>query len=96
MEKSNLPNTVHSNRYKNAHWTWEKNGWTQWEVEKRDGKYKKEQIRTKNTITEIKNTLDGINRRLKDSEEWISNLENRMVKITQSEQQKGKRIKNWE
>ena len=30
----------------------------------------------KNTITEMKNMLKGINSRLNDSEEWISELEN--------------------
>ena len=31
----------------------------------------------KNSITEIKNTLDGINIRLEEAEEWISDLEDR-------------------
>ena len=36
----------------------------------------------------MKNTLEGINSRLGDTEEHISNLEDRIVKITLSEQQK--------
>ena len=40
----------------------------------------------------MKNTLEGINSRLGDTEEHISNLENRIMEITQSEQQKGKQI----
>ena len=36
----------------------------------------------------MKNTLEGINSRLEDAEEQISNLENRVVEITQSKQQK--------
>ena len=32
---------------------------------------------TNNTITEIKNTLEGINSRISEAEEWISELEPR-------------------
>ena len=35
-----------------------------------------------NIITEIKNTLEGINTRITEAEERISDLEDRMVKIT--------------
>ena len=48
---------------------------------------------TNNTITEIKNTLEGINSRLSEAEEWISELEDKMVEITSEEQNKVKRIK---
>ena len=44
----------------------------------------------KNTITEMKNTLEGIDSRPRDKEECISDLEDRM-EIIQSEQQKGKK-----
>ena len=47
----------------------------------------KEQPEMKNTITEMKNTLEGINR-LCDTEEWISELEDRVVEITDAEQKK--------
>ena len=40
------------------------------------------------TITEIKNTLEGINSRITESEEWISDLEDRMVEFTAAEQKK--------
>ena len=36
---------------------------------------KKNQTEPKNTITEMKNTLEGVNIRLNDTEEWISELE---------------------
>ena len=50
-----------------------------------------------NTITEIKNTLEGINRTINDSEEQISELEDRRVEITVMEQKKEKkRIKRHE
>jgi len=40
----------------------------------------------------MKNTLEGINSRLGDTEENISDLEDRIVEITQTEQQKERRI----
>ena len=43
-----------------------------------------------NTVTEIKNILQGINSTITEAEEWISELEDRMVKITAREQNKGK------
>ena len=46
-----------------------------------------------NIITEIKNTLEGINRRISEAEEWISELEDKMVEITAEEQNKVKRMK---
>ena len=45
-----------------------------------------------NTITEIKNTLQGINSRI-EAEEWIRELEDSMVEIRE-EQNKGKRMKS--
>ena len=50
-------------------------------------KYKKES-ELKNAVTKIKNTLEGINSRLDDREEWISDMEGRIVEITQSEKHK--------
>ena len=35
--------------------------------------------KTNNTITEIKNTPEGINSRISEAEEWISELEDKMV-----------------
>ena len=40
----------------------------------------------KNTRTEMENTLEGINSRLNDTEEQISELDDRIVKITNAEQ----------
>lgn len=40
----------------------------------------------------MKNILKGINSRLVNMEEWISDLEDRIVGITQSEQENKKRI----
>ena len=48
-----------------------------------------------NTITEIKNALDIqiFNSRIAEAEEWISQLEDKMVEITAEEQNKVKRMK---
>ena len=51
---------------------------------------------TNNTITEIKNTLEGINSRIFEAEEWISELEDKIVEITSEEQNKVKRMKQAE
>ena len=47
-----------------------------------------------NTINEIKNSLEGI--RITEAEEWISDLEDKIVEITTAEQNKGKRMKRIE
>ena len=44
--------------------------------------------------TEIKNTIEGINPGLDDSKEQISNLEDRVVEITEAKQKKEKTSKN--
>ena len=41
-----------------------------------------------NTITEMKNILEEINISITETEEWISELEYRMVEITSIEQNK--------
>ena len=48
-----------------------------------------------NIITEMKNTLEGINR-ITEAEERISEMEDRMVEITAEEQNKEKRMKRIE
>jgi len=40
----------------------------------------------KNKQTEMNNTLEGINSRITKGEEWINDLEDRMVEITVAEQ----------
>ena len=49
-----------------------------------------------NTITEMKNTLEGINRRITEAEERINDLEDRTVDITAAEHNKEKRMKRIE
>ena len=47
-------------------------------------------------MTEIKNTLEGINSRISEAEEQISELEDKMVEITSEDQNKVKRLKRTE
>ena len=54
---------------------------------------KNKQTEMTNTITKMKNTLEGINSRITEAEEWISNLEDRMVEFTGVKQNKEKRMK---
>ena len=67
-------------------------------MEKMEGSVNKdiEELRNKhtsNTITKIKNTLGGINSRISEAEEWISEIEDKMVEMTSEEQNKVKRMK---
>ena len=57
---------------------------------------KSKHTETNNTITEIKNTLEGINSRMSVAKEQISELEDKMVEITSEEQNKVKRMKRTE
>ena len=43
-----------------------------------------------NTITEMKTTLEGINSRITEAEEQISDLEDRLVEFTAAEKNKEK------
>ena len=45
-----------------------------------------------NTTIERKNALEGINSRITKAEEQISDLEDRMMEITQSEEQTERRM----
>ena len=54
---------------------------------------KSKQTVMNNTINEIKNTLEGINSRITEAEEWISDLQDKTVEITTSEQNKEKIMK---
>ena len=49
-----------------------------------------------NTITEMKTAVEGINSRITETEEQISDLEGKMVEFTAAEQNKEKRMKRNE
>ena len=57
---------------------------------------KSKQPMMNNTIDEIKYSLEGINSRITEAEEWISDLEDRTVGFTAAEQNKEKRMKRNE
>ena len=46
-----------------------------------------------NAINEIKNTLEGTNRRITEAEDRMSEVEDRMVEINETETKKEKTIK---
>ena len=48
------------------------------------------------TTTEIKNTVAGTNSRITEAEEWVNEMEDRIVKISEAEQNKQKRMKKSE
>ena len=50
----------------------------------------------KNTITKIKNSLKATNSRIQEAEEWISEVEDRLVEITDAEQKRETRLKRYE
>ena len=49
-----------------------------------------------NTVTKIKNSLEAANSRIPEAEEWISEVEDRLVEITDAEQKREKRLKTNE
>ena len=55
--------------------------------------WRSELSKTNNTIIENKNTLEGVNTRITEAEERISELEDKMVAITAKEQNKEKGIR---
>ena len=57
---------------------------------------KNKQTEMNTTITEMKNTLEGISSRTTETEERISDLEDRMVEFTAVEHNKEKRMKRNE
>ena len=57
---------------------------------------KRKQTMMKDTINEIKNSLEGINSRITEAEEWISDLGDKIMEVTITEQNKGKRMKRIE
>uniref|UniRef100_A0A9L0RMT5 L1 transposable element RRM domain-containing protein n=1 Tax=Equus caballus TaxID=9796 RepID=A0A9L0RMT5_HORSE len=50
----------------------------------------------KNTILEMRNSLEALNSRVEDAEEWISEVDKRLAEITQAEQKREKRIRQNE
>ena len=57
---------------------------------------KSKQTMMNNTINETKNSLEGINSRITEAEERVSDLEDKRVEITTAEQNKQKSMKRIE
>ena len=57
---------------------------------------KSKQAMMNNTINEIKNSREGINSRITEAEERISDLKDKIVEITTAEQNKEQRVKRTE
>ena len=57
---------------------------------------KSKQTMKSNTINEIKHSIEGMNSRITEAKEWISDLEDKIVEITTTEQSKEKRMKRIE
>ena len=57
---------------------------------------KSKQTMMNNTKNEKKNSLEGINSRITEGEEQVSDLEDKIVEITTTEQNKEKRMKRME
>ena len=55
---------------------------------------KSKQTMMSNTINKIKNSLEGINSRITEAEEWISYLEEKIMEITTRSRIKKKNEKN--
>ena len=58
-------------------------------IETMQGMFTKDLQELKDKQREMNNTLGGIHSRITEAEEWISDLEDRMVEITASEQNIG-------
>ena len=62
-------------------------------MEKMHEMFTKDLEELKSKQTEMNNTLERINHRITKAEEWISDLEDRMVEITAAKQNIEKRMK---
>ena len=91
-----LKKRTQSNDSKDDTKSWKQNGEKQETFSKDLGELKSKQTMKNNTRNEIKNSLEGINSRITEAEERISDLEDKRVEITTTEQNKEKRMKRTE
>ena len=64
-------------------------------IEKMQEMFTKNLEELKNKQAEMNNTLEGINSRITEAEEWINDVEDRMVEIPAAEQNIAKKKKKW-
>ena len=62
-------------------------------VNKEPEDIKNKQTGLNNTITELKNILEGVDSRINEAEKWITELEDRIAEITAMKQNKDKEWK---
>ena len=62
-------------------------------MEKMQEMFTKDLKELENKQTEMNNTLEGINHRITEAEEWVNDLEDRMMEIIATEQNIEKRMK---
>ena len=62
-------------------------------MEKMQEMFTKDLEELKNKQTKVNNTLEGINSRITEAEEWISDLEDRIMKINAAKQNSYRGIK---
>ena len=75
---------------------WVGHDWSDLAAAAEEEELKNKQRKINNTITEIKNMVEVIiNSRIIEVEEQIRDLEDRTIKITAMEENKGKRMKKW-
>ena len=77
VERGNLPKNEFRIMSEDDPGSQESNGEDPWNVYQRLTRTKEQ--------TEMNNTLEGINSRITEAEEWISDLDDRMVEITATE-----------
>ena len=75
--------------------SWKKNGDADQELKVFNKELVDLKRKMNSTMSEMKNTLEGINR-ITEAEEWISEVEDRVVEITATETNKEKRMKRTE
>ena len=63
-------------------------------IEKMQEMFTKDLEELKNKQAEMNNTLEGIDSRITEAEEWINDVEDRMVEIPAAEQNIAKKKKN--
>ena len=61
-------------------------------AEKRQEMFTKDLQELKNKQTKMNNTLEGINNRITETEEWINGLKDKMVELTATDQSIGEKI----
>ena len=93
-KQANSLKKIQNNDSKDDQKPWKQNGEQKESINKDLEELKNTE--THNKITEIKNTLEGINSGMSEAKERINELQDKMMEITSEEQNKVKRMKRTE